>query len=157
MGLGGCFRKRLACAINTKGFSLFEILAVMVILGIMAGTAIPTVGRIYDNLKFRQQVRKFSSILRYAKLLAVTRGETVSLKLAEDEDCVFQLTGPVEESRDCNLGEDEVLTMEPEEIFFYPEGIATPALLTFTRGERVKRIRLDLLTARPVIGASRSE
>lgn len=129
----------------------------LIIMGIMAGTAIPTVGRIYDNLKFRQQIRKFSSVLRYAKLVAVTRGETLSLKLVADEECVFQLTGPVEESRDCNLGEDEVLTMEPEEVFFYPEGIATPALLTFARGERIKRIRLDLLTARPVIEASRSE
>ncbi len=44
-----------------------------------------------------------------------------------------------------------------EEVFFYPEGIATPALLTFARGERVKVIRLDLLTARPVVGASRAE
>ncbi|MEN8134910.1 MAG: GspH/FimT family pseudopilin [Thermodesulfobacteriota bacterium] len=150
MSVGGCYRKRLAFN-DSRGFSLFEILAVLVILGLMAGTAIPTVGRIYDSLKFRQQIRKFSSILRYAKLVAVTRGETVNLKLAEDEECVFQLTGPVEESRDCSLGEEEDLTMEPEEISFYPEGIATPALLTFARGERAKRIRLDLLTGRPFV------
>ncbi len=150
MGMSGGHRKNLVSA-NTRGFSLFEILAVMVILGLMVGTAIPAVGRIYDNLKFRRQIREFSSVLRYAKLVAVTRRATVSLKLAEDEECAFQLTGPVEESRDCNLGEEEVLTLEPGQIFFYPEGIATPALLTFTSGERLKRIRLDLLTARPVV------
>lgn len=150
MGMSGCHRKNLLSA-NIRGFSLFEILAVMVILGLMVGTAIPAVGRIYDNLKFRRQIREFSSVLRYAKLLAVTRRETVRLELSEEDDCVFQLTGPVEENRDCDLGEEDVLNLEPEQIFFYPEGTATPALLTFARGERVRRIRLDLLTARPVV------
>jgi len=136
---------------GAKGFSLFELLAVLVILGIMAGTATPTVGRIFDNMRYRQQVRKFSSILRYGKLLAVTSRQVVSLKLAEDEECVFQFSGPVGESRSCNLDEEDVLTMDPGEIFFYPQGTATPALLTFEKGERVKRIRLDLLTARPMV------
>lgn len=146
------YRQRLVSA-NCRGFTLFEVLAVMVILGVMAGTATPMVGRIYDNLKLRHQVRKFSSVLRYAKLVAVTRGETVNLKLDEGEECVFLLTGPVDERRDCTLGAEETLTMAPGEIAFYPEGIATPALLTFTKGERVKNIRLDLLTARPIIEA----
>jgi type II secretory pathway pseudopilin PulG len=126
-------------------------MVVMVILGIMAATAIPTVGRVFDNLRFKQQVGQYSAILRYAGLVAVTRGEAVSLKLAEGGDCLFLLTGPIAESRDCKLGEEDALTMAPAEIIFYPEGTATPALLTFEKGARVKRIRLDLLTARPVI------
>lgn len=150
MGLFGGHQKKLRLS-DGRGFSLFEILVVMVILGIMAGTATPTVGRIYDNMKFRQQVRGFSSILRYAKLVAVTHGEEVVLKIAEGDDCVFEFSGPIEESRDCKLGEEDVLDLEPGEIIFYPEGVATPALLTFERGERVKRIRLDLLTSRPVV------
>jgi prepilin-type N-terminal cleavage/methylation domain-containing protein len=133
------------------GFSLFEIMVVMIILGIMAGTAIPTVGRVIDNLRYKQQVRKYSSILRYAGLVAVTRGEAVRLKLAEGDDCVFLLTGPIDESRDCKLGEEDVLTMAPAEIVFYPDGTATPALLVFEKGSRRQRIRLDLLTARPVV------
>ena len=137
--------------VRAKGFSLIEILVVMVILGIMAGIATPMVGRIFDNLEFRQQIKRFSSTLRYAKLLAITKGEQVSLTLAEGEDCVFQLRGPIEEDRSCTLGDEEILTMDPGEIVFYPEGTATPGLLTFEQGERVKLIRLDLLTALPVI------
>ena len=136
---------------NIKGFSLFELLIVMAILAIMVGASVPTVGRIYANLKYRQQIRKFCSTLRYAKLVAITKGEQVSLSLSESEECVFLINGPVEESRDCTLGDEEILTMDPGEIFFFPEGTATPALLTFEQGSRVKRIRLDLLTALPVI------
>jgi len=75
----------------------------------------------------------------------------VVLRLAEDDECAFNFTGPVAETRSCNLKEEDVFTMEPGEIIFYPEGHATPALLTFERGERLKEIRVDLLTARPVM------
>jgi hypothetical protein len=82
--------------------------------------------------------------------MAVSRGEIVTLALPEEGDCLFVLSGAVEETRECDLGEEDVLTMDPGEIYFFPEGTATPALLTFEKGERIKRIRLDLLTARPV-------
>lgn len=150
MSLPSCCRKN-EVGLNGRGFSLVEILVVMVILGIMAGIATPTVGRIFDNLKYRQQVRKYSAIMRYAKLLAVSRGEVVRLKFAEGEECVFQLMGPVEESRDCGLKAEDKLTLDPGEVLFYPDGIATPALLTFQRGDRVKKIRLDMLTAMPIV------
>ena len=143
------FQKNIS-GTNT-GFSLIEMLIVLVILGIMAGIAAPAVGRVMDNLKFRQQVDKYSAIMRYARLKAVSRGKMVTLKLVEEGDCVFQLSGPIEESRDCDLSEDDVLTMDPGEVYFFPEGVATPALLTFEKGDRLKKIRLDLLTARPVI------
>jgi prepilin-type N-terminal cleavage/methylation domain-containing protein len=136
---------------TTSGFSLIEMMIVLMILGIMAGIAAPTVGRILDNLKFRQQTDRYSAILRYARLKAVSKGEMVTLKLVEEGDCVFQLSGPLEETRDCDLSEDDALTMDPGEIYFFPEGIATPALLTFEKGERLKKIRLDLLTARPIL------
>lgn len=136
---------------NAAGFSLFEMLAVLVILGIMAGTAAPALGRIMDNLKFRQQVGRYREILQYARIVAVSRGEIVSVKLSEEEECLFVLSGPVDETRDCGLDDEDVLTMDPGEIFFYPEGIATPAVLTFETEERVKRIRLDLLTARTAV------
>ncbi len=145
----GAGHRRAPLFFGAGGFSLFEVLAVLVILGIMAGTATPTVGRIFDNMRFRQQVENFSAVLRYGKLVAVTRREVVALRLGEGDECVFVLSGAVEESRDCDLDEEDVLTMAPGEIFFYPQGTATPALLTFEKGERVKRIRLDLLTARP--------
>ncbi|MEN8142220.1 MAG: prepilin-type N-terminal cleavage/methylation domain-containing protein [Thermodesulfobacteriota bacterium] len=134
-----------------RGFTLFEVLAVMIIVALLAGVSAPALGRIMDNLEFRQQVGKFTAVFRYARLLAISKGEIVSLKLSEEEDCLFVISGPVDETRECHLGEDDVLEMDPGEVFFYPEGLATPVLLTFEKGERVRRISLDILTGRPVV------
>lgn len=150
MNLLNVWRKSLMAG-NCRGFSLFELMVVMIILGIMAGTATPVIGRVFDSLKFRQQLGKYTAIMRYAKLVAVSRGGVVSLKLAEGDECVFELTGPLEESRNCDLGEEDVLTMDPGEIFFYPEGTSSHVLLTFAKGTRIKKIRLDMLTSKPIV------
>ena len=134
-----------------QGFTLFEVLAVMIIVAIVAGTSAPAVGRIMNNIQFRQQTEKYTAVLRYARLLAIGKGEVVSLRLSEEEDCLFVISGPVDENRECRLKEDEVLEMDPGEVFFYPEGMATPVLITFEKGERIRKISLDILTGRPVV------
>jgi len=138
-----------------QGFSLFEMLVVLALLAVMASTSIPALGRIFNNMQFQQQTRRFSGILRYARLAAVSKGERVHVRLSEEEECVFLLTGAVNERRECGLHEEDVLTMDPGEIIFFPEGTATPALLTFEKEDRVRRIRLDLLTGMPRIEKSR--
>jgi prepilin-type N-terminal cleavage/methylation domain-containing protein len=133
-----------------RGFSLFEMLVALIILAIMAGMAGPALGRLLDGLKFRQQTRHYSAILRYARLLAVSHGETVRLRLDKEiEECVFELSGPVEVRKDCELQDQDILVMDPGDLYFFPEGYATPGTLTFTKGQRVARLRLDLLTGRP--------
>jgi general secretion pathway protein H len=134
-----------------QGFTLFEVLAVMIIVAIVAGASAPAVGRIMSNLEFRQQTGKLTAVLRYSRLLAIGKGEVVSLKLSEEEDCLFVISGPVDESRECRLGEDDVLEMAPGEVFFYPEGMSSPVLITFEKGERLRKISLDILTGRPVV------
>jgi len=147
---GAGSRPSFADAKNRRGFSLFEMLVVLVILGVMAGMAGPALGRLLEGLKFRQQTRHYSAILRYARLLAVTRGETVRLHLdREAEGCVFEISGPVEERKDCQLHDQDILIMDPGDFYFSPEGYATPGTLTFTKGKRVSRLQLDLLTGRP--------
>lgn len=137
-------------SVSQKGFSLFEMLIVLVIMAVIAAMATPAVGRIMDNLSFRGQTRKINSLIRYARLQSISSGEELLLTLDEGDECVFKLSGPVNESRSCDLAEEDVLVMEPAEIMFFPEGTATPAMITFEKGERVKRIRIDLLTALPI-------
>jgi general secretion pathway protein H len=135
---------------RTGGFSLVELLVVLVMLGLLAGVSAPAIGRYYDNLEYRKQVGEITAVLRYARLMAVTRGKPVQLALAEEGVPTLRLTGAVEEQRPVGAGEGERLMIEPAEIVFFPEGRATPGRITFSRGERSRTILLDPLSGLPV-------
>ena len=137
-------------SISQKGFSLFEMLVVLVILGVIGAMVTPAVGRIMDNLSFRGQARKITNLIRYARLQSIASGEEVLLTLDEGDECLFRLSGPINETRECRLAEEDALIMEPAQIMFFPEGIATPGMIIYEKGERIKRIRVDLLTGLPI-------
>ncbi len=135
-----------------RGFTLIEMLLTMALLGVMVVMAGLAMGPMLEKVRFKRQVEQYAAIMRQARLLAITGGKPTSLALGgEGADCVFQLTGSVEEKRECGLEDHDVLVMDPGVVTFFPEGSATPGLLTFTRSERKALIRLDLLTGRPEI------
>jgi len=142
---------RRATSLMQAGFSLFEILAVLVVLGIMASLAVPASFRIADNIDFRRQTEKILATLRYARLLSVTRGREVRVMLDQENPHALRLSGAVSEYREYDLAEGDQLVLQPEEIVFFAESQATPATVFLTRGERVSEIVLDPLTAMPVM------
>lgn len=136
--------------LGQQGFSLFEMLLVMALLGVMVTMAGLAVGPLLDKVEFRRQTEKYTSLLRYVRLLAITSGKPTSLALGGvGEDCVFKIAGSTEEEKACGLGDNDVLVMDPGVLTFFPEGTATPGVLTFRREGRKAVIRLDLLTGRP--------
>lgn len=53
---------------NERGLTLIELLAVIVILGIIAAIAVPSIGKIIDNSKKDAQVAEALQIINAAKL-----------------------------------------------------------------------------------------
>ncbi|NTV12762.1 MAG: prepilin-type N-terminal cleavage/methylation domain-containing protein [Desulfobulbaceae bacterium] len=136
--------------LGRQGFSLFEMLLVMALLGVMATMAGLAMGPLLEKVKFRRQTEKYTAFLRYARLLAITSGKPTRLELGGDgDDCTFLFSGAVEEKRACELEDKDVLVLDPGVLTFFPEGSATPGVLTFSREKRKATIRLDLLTGRP--------
>lgn len=133
-----------------KGFSLLELLTVLVMLGIISAIAAPATGRFLATLNFQKQTQKVLATLRYARLMAVAQGKEVRLALGEEQSA-FVLTGGVVETRPFDLGEDDTLVLEPAEIVFLPEGHATPGVITYSRSGRVQKIVMDPLTALPLL------
>lgn len=136
---------------RSKGFSLLELLVVLMLLGIISALAAPATGRFLATLDFRKQTQKVLATLRYARLMAVAEGKDVRLALTDGDQSAFKLTGGVTETRPYDLGEDDTLVLEPDEIVFLPEGNATPGVITYSRGGRVQKIVMDPLTALPLL------
>ncbi len=132
-----------------NGFSLFELLTVLIILGVMAGVAAPAVGRFLDNLSFQHQLSNLKANLRYIRLQAISSGKDIKLTPG-DESRIFRLHGGLEEERILEIDEDTVITLKPEEINFSPQGYATPATITISLAGRSRTIILDPLTALPI-------
>ena len=132
-----------------KGFSLFELLTVLLILGIMAGVSAPAVGRFLNNLAFRREVSELKANLRYVRLKAISLGKDIYLSQG-DESRIIRLRGGIEEEKILDIDEETGIVMDPEEIVFSPQGYVTPATLTISREERSRTIIMDPLTGLPV-------
>ena len=145
-----------ALPLKQHGFSLMELLVVLVLLGIMAGLAGPATGRFLNTLDFKKQTSKIMAVMRYARLKAVTEGKAVNVTTADGSNDLI-LSGAVQENRELGLDETEKLELDPEEIVFYPEGYATPGTLTFSKEERSQDILIDPMTGLPILDFSEDD
>lgn len=137
---------------RSRGFSLIELLVVLVLLGIMAGVAAPPMGRFLDSLEFKKQTGKIMAAIRYARLKAITEGKVVVMTAVEGDAAQgLTLRGAVNEVRQLELAEGATLEVEPLELIFSPEGYATPGSLILTSGERSQSIYIDSMTALPLL------
>ncbi len=68
-------RSRIAC--KPRGFTLIEMLVAMVILGLVAGMALPAMQRWYDAVQARAQVAAIVESLRGAAFAAGARRTTL--------------------------------------------------------------------------------
>lgn len=136
----------------SPGFSLMELLVVLLLVGIMAGVGGPAVGRFLDSLAFREQTDRVLAAVRYARLQAVAEGRLLVMAVAEGGDSqALALSGAVEETRELDLGPEAELSLEPEQLLFSPEGYATPGRIVLVRGERRVAIDIDALTGLPML------
>ena len=134
---------------KNQGFSLFELLIVLVLLGMIAGVAAPAIGRFLDNLSFRRQTAKLLSTMHYARLTAIGKGKPVKITLGEQPGTIL-LGGAINESRSLELDDDGRIVLDPKVIIFSPAGQATPTHLISMLGNRRQSYLLDPLSGRPV-------
>lgn len=139
-------------SLRCRGFSLIELLVVLLLIGVMAGVAGPAVGRFLDSMEFKRQSGKIMAAVRYARLMAITEGKLVLVTISEEDGPrALALSGGVNEVRELDLAEDATVELEPAELGFSPEGYATPGLITLTHGERKESIFIDPLTGIPLL------
>ncbi|MFO7760091.1 MAG: prepilin-type N-terminal cleavage/methylation domain-containing protein [Desulfobia sp.] len=134
----------------TKGFSLFEMLIVLIVLSIIAGVSAPAIGKFLDNLVFSREVGSITAHLRKYRLEAVTKGEKVAVW---QEGRQF-FTSPLKKEGKMlwyEGSEERNLTMEPARVVFTPCSTVTPARLSLRYNSRKGIIRLDPLSGLPVV------
>ncbi|MEW6518955.1 MAG: GspH/FimT family pseudopilin [Thermodesulfobacteriota bacterium] len=143
-------KKRFAGDTGSAGFSLFELLTVLVMLGILAGIAAPAVGNFLAGLDFRKQVGDLMAQMRAIRLQAVVSGQQIQMTV-EDHNLLLDRAAGEQEVRELDLNAESELILDPPLVIFTPRSTVTPATISLTAGSRSRTINLDPLTALPVI------
>ncbi|MFV0478780.1 MAG: Tfp pilus assembly protein FimT/FimU [Parahaliea sp.] len=107
------------------GFTLLELMAALVIAGLVLAVAVPAAGKMYESMRYRQAVRDVINLLASARYQAVTSGQAQDLEVIPQErrlkfaDGVHELPSgfklAVHSAKSLNRGSTGIIR-------FYPEG-----------------------------------
>ena len=86
---------------SLKSFSLIELLLVVVILGVIAGLAIPNFSQTYANLQLQETAKNIAYVMRYAQSQAVIKQKNFRLEF-DEPDKAYWLTQSLDEGQGKN-------------------------------------------------------
>lgn len=121
-----------------KSFSLIELLLVVVILGVIAGLAIPNFSQAYTNLQLQETAKNIAYLMRYAQSQAIIRQKVFRLDFDEPNqkyrlrqrtaerkdndpgDSFERISGP--NGRTFGMPDELILEIPRPFVEFYPNG-----------------------------------
>ncbi len=138
------------------GFTLIEIIIVLVVAGLLLALVPPRLSGVLASAEVRSAARELASALRYARSRAVTAHAEVLLTV-DTERRRYRLSG----SRWRSLPDDLQLTLTTARserrsrsigsIRFYPDGTATGGQIKLSSGARRYTVDVNWLTSRIAI------
>jgi type II secretion system protein H len=138
------------------GFTLLELILVMVIISTVLAMAAPSLRGFFSSRKIHDAAANILTLIRYARTQAITEGQTYRLNF-DYEKSVYWLTSNAEGAfsvlkcefgREFLLPDDTTALIEKDDdkngseeyIDFFPQGMAETGTITLTdrRGDIVK-------------------
>jgi general secretion pathway protein H len=103
-----------------SGFTLLELLIVMVIVGFMAALVVPAIGHSLDNLRLRTVTREVSASLRYTRSRAVSEKMTYCA-LFDPEKKMLTISGEKNPAPSKDTSEEQEKV--GREVYIFPKHI----------------------------------
>jgi general secretion pathway protein H len=136
------------------GFTLVELLLVLVIAAMVAAVAPPLLSAAMPGLQLKSTAREMAAALRYARGQAIA-GQQEGMVNLDLEERRFAVTG---RSNDYAIPDGIAVLLDTVRselhgerggaIRFYPDGSSTGGRVTLSRGESSYKVDVDWLTGR---------
>jgi general secretion pathway protein H len=132
-----------------RGFTLLELLVVLLLLAVAAGLVAPAVGRSVDAVRLRAEIAGFAALIRHAREQAIAsrRPHTVSI---DEREHRLQVTAAEELRRSRALPASWSVESVPPHLAlrFEPHGTSTGGEYRIVDGRTAYRVTVDPLTGR---------
>jgi len=136
---------------TSAGFTLFEMLVVLAIMGLLVALVLPNLRRPPDNLRLEAATRTVASTLRLSRSQAIARNADVVLTIDADRRIFESSTGlAIQLDHEISV---ELTFAAPERrgrasggIRFFPDGTSSGGDIVLTLDKRRARISVNWLT-----------
>lgn len=135
--------------VTARGFTLFELLVVLAIIGLISTVALPRFTQALPGLELKRTAGDLAASLRTARSEAIRNSRAVTLLVEADDaqrsDEADQIRWIVPDG--VELESDRFLAGKRQPRFrFFPDGSGDGGVITLSRGERRFDIAVDWLT-----------
>ena len=155
-----------------NGFTLLELVLVLVLMGLIAGLTLPFVASTLDRIKLQSEVRQIASALQFARSEAISKKTLYTFNINIDENQYWlgipkeeEVTQPKPIDKTVrvldykeleNQETDDTLTEGAFMILFYPQGNSSGGTLRFISTndddeENIYAVTIDPITGKPRI------
>ena len=133
------------------GFTLFELLIVLVILGLTLAVAVPLFSRALPGLELKSSARTVAATLREARSLAIADNREIAVAIDLDTrriDLAGLRTETLDEGIDLRVftAAEELIDRGAGRIRFYPDGTSTGGRVRLLAAGRLYDIDIDWIT-----------
>lgn len=151
---------------NTKGFTLLEVVLVLVFIGLVAGLTTPFLMSTLDRIKHQTETRKLKSALQFTRSEAITRKTVFTFN--GDIDARQYWIAAKEKTRSPRIrtlapgytmayvtGDEETIERGKFSINFFPRGNSNGGAIRVTRRPSDKSDTIYEITIDAITGTSR--
>lgn len=136
--------------VGARGFTLLELIVVLLLLALAAGLVMPAVGRSLEAVRARGEIAGFSALLRHAREQAITSRRPHAVVVDPNERQVRILADDeVRKTRALPAGWTIEATPPPNlTVRFEPQGNSSGGEFRIVAGPAVYHVTVDAVTGR---------